>query len=141
MRGWKTASPTTASGVMERAPRWSSRTTRARAARSGRSGSPSSSQRVDLVECAQHRVLERFAGPPPDLDGAQPALGRPPGSGFGVVDHDRVRSVCPRIGEDGAVVRRARLPNVEEVTTVDAVEEVERAHRLQVTDEGRVLVT
>src|SRR5256885_13752852 len=134
MRGWKTASPTTASGVMERAPRWSSRTTRARAARSGRSGSPSSSQRVDLVECAKHRVLERFAGPPPDLDGAQPALGRPPGSGLGIVDHDRVRLVGPRIGEDGAVVRRARLPNVVEDAALYAVEKVQRAHLLQVSD-------
>src|SRR2546423_9831574 len=120
MHASRTALPTTSNGAMERAPRSSSQTIRAHTARSGRSGSPSSSQRVDLVERAQHRVLKRFAGPPPDLDGAQPALGRPAGSVLGVVDADRLRCVCPRTGEDGAVVRGTRLPNVEEVAAVHA---------------------
>src|SRR3989454_10635421 len=116
-------SPTRSSGVTERARRSSRATTRARTVRSARFASRSSKQRAHLVERAQHRVLERVAGPPPDLRAAQPALGRPRDSALGVVDDDGARRIGTRVGEDRAVIRRARLPNVEKVAAVDTTEE------------------
>jgi len=116
-------------------------TTRAHTVRSEPSASRSSEQRVDLVECAQHRALEVFLGLAAHEHAAQPALGRPRDSATGVVDHDRGRWIGRGVGEDRAVVRRARLPNIEKIAAVHATEELERAHRLEISDQVRVLVT
>src|SRR5438309_9840877 len=136
-----TVLPITSSIVTALAQRSSNKTIRARTAFSGRFASQLSKQCAHLVERAQHRVLEPFASLPPDLDAAQPGLGRPVRSALGVIDDDRVRCVGSSVGEDGAVVRGAGLPNVDEVAAVQAIEELERPKRVQIANEVRVLIT